>query len=115
MGTAAPVRASGSDRAPGQHRIIARSSKHILPTKGSGCGPGSRLATLQAFIDQGGHIEIGRLAPFECAATASDEHTMHVALQRRRSESLPALLARLDAALRHCFENESFIDEINAP
>lgn len=73
------------------------------------------LPTLQAFIDHGGHIDIGRIRPIECAAIANDEHTMYVALQRRSGETLMELLARLDAALNHCLDNDEFIDEINAP
>jgi hypothetical protein len=74
-----------------------------------------QFPTLQAFIDYGGHIDIGRIRPIECVAIANDEDNMYVALQRRRGESLIDLLARLDASLKHCLDNEDFIDEINAP
>lgn len=73
----------------------------------------SPFPTLQAFVDHGGHIDIGRVPPLECVAIANDESTMYVALQRRRGESLMELLARLDTSLEHCLENEDFIDEIN--
>lgn len=71
--------------------------------------------TLQAFIDYGGHIDLGRIRPIACAAIASDEHNMYVALQRNKGETLMDLLARLDASLKHCLDNEDFIDEINGP
>jgi hypothetical protein len=71
--------------------------------------------TLSRFIDGGGHISIGRVPPIQCAAIANDEHIMYVALKRRRGESLTNLLSRLDESLKHCFDNEEFVDEINRP
>ena len=44
--------------------------------------------TLQEFIDNGGHIEIGHVDPIACAAIANDDHNMRVAL-RRRSHRTP--------------------------
>lgn len=69
--------------------------------------------TLQAFIDRGGHIAVGRIPPIDCAAIANDDHTMYVALQRHRGETLMDLLLRLDIALNHCLDNAEFVDEIN--
>ena len=69
--------------------------------------------TLQAFIDDGGHIDIGRIRPIDCVAIANDERTMYVALQRRRGETLMELLSRLDTSLKHCLDNDEFVDEIN--
>jgi hypothetical protein len=36
-------------------------------------------------------------------------------LVRRKGESLDALLQRLDTAIADAYENERFIDEVNAP
>lgn len=86
-----------------------RSAEHVRTASAS------PFPTLQDFIDYGGHIDVGRVYPLECVAIANDEHTMYVALQRRKGESLMDLLTRLDASLKHCLDNEDFIDEINAP
>lgn len=69
--------------------------------------------TLQAFIDSGGHINVGRIHPIECAAIANDGRTMYVALQRRDGETLMELLSRLDTSLQYCLDNDEFVDEIN--
>lgn len=71
--------------------------------------------TLQDFINNGGHIDLGQIDPIECAAIASDESSMYVALQRRDGETLIDLLTRLDVSLAHCLDHDEFIDEINAP
>lgn len=72
------------------------------------------LPTLQAFIDCGGHIDVGRVYPLECVAIANDDHNVYVALQRHPDESLMDLLARLDASLKYCLDNDEVVDEINA-
>ena len=69
---------------------------------------------LQALIDSGGSISIGRIDPIPCAAVASDEHTMYAALLRRDQESLTDLLNRLDAALSAAFDHNIYTDEINS-
>ena len=69
--------------------------------------------TLQDFIEYDGQISIGLIGPVHCAAVASDEHNMYVALVRRDNESFTELLTRLDTALEDALENENFTDEIN--
>ncbi len=93
----------------------ARSNKSGTPKKPSTAPAAVPFPTLQAFIDGGGHFDIGYIHPIDCAAIANDDHNMYVALLRRRGESLMDLLARLDASLKHCLENDDIIDEINAP
>lgn len=73
------------------------------------------LATLQDFIDNGGQISIGRIAPIPCAAVANDDHVMYVAILKRKGESLVQLIERLDRTLADCLENETTVDEINGP
>lgn len=70
--------------------------------------------TLQWYVGNDGQISIGRIGPIACAAIASDEHQMHVALVRRNDESLTDLLTRLDTALLDAIENEIYVDEINS-
>ena len=69
--------------------------------------------TLQWYVENDGQISIGRIGPIACAAVASDEHQMHVALVRRDDETFTDLLTRLDAALFDAIENEIYVDEIN--
>lgn len=69
--------------------------------------------TLQDFIDDGGHISIGRVRPIKCVAVANDDHTMYVALRRHSGETLMELLSRLDTSLKHCLDNDELVDEIN--
>ncbi len=76
--------------------------------------PATPWPNLQALIDSGGSISIGRIDPIPCAAVASDEHTMYAALLRRHAESLTALLNRLDAALGVAFDHDIYTDEINS-
>lgn len=70
--------------------------------------------TLQDFIDDGGHISIGRVHPIKCVAVANDDHTMYVALRRHSGETLMELLSRLDTSLKHCLDNDELVDEINS-
>lgn len=88
-----------------------RRSQPATPTPNPSLVP---FPTLQDFIDSGGHIDIGRVYPIECVAIANDDHTMYVALQRRKGETFADLLARLDASLKHCLDNDEFVDEINS-
>jgi hypothetical protein len=55
---------------------------------------------LQALIEGGGSISIGRIDPIPCAAVASDE-------------GLIDLLNRLDVALDAAFAHDIYTDEIN--
>ncbi len=68
---------------------------------------------LEALIEGGGQITIGSVPPFECVATATDEHNCLAMLVRQPSESLDDLLQRLDAAIEAAYEYDHFIDEVN--
>lgn len=70
---------------------------------------------LEALIEGGGEITIGSVPPFECVATATDEHNCVAMLVRQPSESLDGLLQRLDAAIEAAYEYDHFIDEVNGP
>ena len=74
------------------------------------------LKNIVALIDGGGEITLGRLdAIGKCVATATDDAQCLAMLVRRKSETLDALLLRLDAAIADAYENDRFADEINAP
>lgn len=71
------------------------------------------LRNLEAFIDDGGHISIGPVEPFECVATAADESNFLAMLVRRKGETLQAFFARLDAAIALASSESIFTDEVN--
>ena len=76
----------------------------------------NELSHLAVRIKAGGDITLGHLdAVNRCVATASDEAQCLAMLVRRKGESLDDLMRRLDAAIRDVYENERFIDEVNAP
>jgi len=76
----------------------------------------SGLANIEALVEGGGEITLGRLdALGKCVATACDDAQCLTMLVRREGETLDALLQRLDAAINDAYENERFIDEVNAP
>jgi hypothetical protein len=75
--------------------------------------PSSPWPNLEVFIADGGSISLGRIAPIECAAVASDEHGMLAALVRRKDETFMGLMQRLDAAIAEAVEAGEFTDEIN--
>ncbi len=60
-----------------------------------------------------GEITIGPLGRVGCVATAADEDCTYAMLVRRRGESLPQLLARLDQAVDKALTLGIFTDEIN--
>lgn len=74
------------------------------------------LKNVAALVESGGGITLGYLdAIGKCVATATDDAQCLCMLVRRKSESLDALMRRLDAAIVDAYENEHFIDEINVP
>jgi hypothetical protein len=75
----------------------------------------SELSNIAALVDGGGEITLGQLdAIGKCVATASDDAQCLAMLVRRKGEKLDALLQRLDAAIADAYDNERFIDEVNA-
>ncbi|WP_089724424.1 hypothetical protein [Candidatus Thiosymbion oneisti] len=75
-----------------------------------------KLPNIEWLIENGGNIEIGYSEALdfgEVAAMASDEHNMLATLVRRDSESLDALLRRLDTAIGKALKDQEYIDEIN--
>lgn len=77
--------------------------------------PSSPWPHVEAFLESGGHIELGRVSPIGYVAVASDEHTMLAALTRNPEESLMDLIHRLDVAVDLAVNHDTFTDEINAP
>jgi hypothetical protein len=70
---------------------------------------------IEALIDGEGDITIGSVASIPCVATAADHHQCLAMLVRRPGESLQDLLQRLDSAIASAYEEENYIDEVNAP
>jgi hypothetical protein len=70
---------------------------------------------IEEFLESGGNIEIGRVAPLDYIAVASDEHVMLAALSRNASETFMELLRRLDTTVDQAVNHNILTDEINRP
>jgi len=70
---------------------------------------------IEALIEDGGDITIGRIGPIQCAATAADGHNVLAMLVRRDGETLRELIKRLDRAIEQFYETDQPVDEINSP
>jgi hypothetical protein len=75
--------------------------------------PSSAWPHIEEFVDSGGNIQIGPIAPIECAAVAADPHGMIAALIRRKGESFNDLVNRLDHAVDMAVNHDAPTDEIN--
>jgi hypothetical protein len=73
------------------------------------------VKNIEALIDDGGDITVGRIAGIGCAATAADGHNALAMLARRDGETLNALLKRLDKAIGRYYDTGEPTDEINPP
>lgn len=73
----------------------------------------ARTNCIEALIEDCGEITLGALPPHECVATAADGSNCLAMLVRRDSESLNALLKRLDKAIGLAWSDDLFIDEVN--
>ena len=62
-----------------------------------------------------GQITVGVIRPMGCVAIANDAHQSLAMLVRRKGESLPQLLERLDLAVGRALHEEICTDEINNP
>ena len=69
---------------------------------------------IEALIDDGGEITVGRIHGVGCAATAADGHNALAMLTRREGETLNALLKRLDRAIGRYDDHGEVTDEINS-
>jgi hypothetical protein len=75
--------------------------------------PSSAWPHIEEFVESGGNIQIGRIAPIKCAAVAADPHGMIAALVRRNGESFNDLIHRLDHAVDMAMNHDAPTDEIN--
>ena len=67
---------------------------------------------IEAILDDGGDITVGRVAG-ECVAAASTSYDCPVMLVRREGETFMALLHRLDRSIAKAWEQEITIDDVN--
>ena len=68
---------------------------------------------IEAILEEGGDISVGRLGPIDCVASASTSYDCPMMLVRREGESFVALLQRLDRSIAKAWKQEITIDEIN--
>jgi hypothetical protein len=66
---------------------------------------------LEALIEDGGEVTLGREDDHPFVAIATDEDVIAM-LVRREGETLTALLRRLDRAVGKYFESGEIIDEV---
>ncbi len=64
-----------------------------------------KFENIDFLIDGNGDIEIGRVGPIRCAATAANEDQQLAALVRRPNETFFQLLERLDGAIGKALED----------
>ena len=76
-------------------------------------GPPS-LSNIAELIRHG-QITVGVIRPMGCVAIANDAHQSLAMLVRRKGESLPQLLERLDLAVGKALHEDIYTDEINNP
>ena len=69
-------------------------------------------ANIEAILDDGGDISVGRVAG-ECVAAASTSYDCPVMLVRREGESFVELLGRLDRSIGNVWDKGTNIDEVN--
>jgi len=74
----------------------------------------ARFKNIDALVKGNGDVTIGGIGPVCCAAVAGDGDQQLAMLVRRPGESLEELLDRLDTAIRKAWDEEEYIDEINA-
>ena len=70
-------------------------------------------AHIQGLIESGGQIMLGTVAPIRGAAVAHDGKKTLAMLRRKSGETVPELLARLDAAIATAKSTGARVDEIN--
>jgi hypothetical protein len=68
---------------------------------------------LEALIGDGGQVTLGAVGPVRNAAIASMPTGMMAGLVRRKSETLPQILQRLDAALVQSVVENRIISEFD--
>lgn len=69
---------------------------------------------IETLIEEGGEITLGRLPPFDCVATATDDaDTCLAMIVRRDGETLNQLIKRLDKAIHLAWTDDWFTDEVN--
>lgn len=73
-----------------------------------------KLKNVDFLINGNGEVRLGPVGGIQCAAVASDEDRCLAMLVREPTESLAALLDRLDAAIEDAIERDIYTDEINA-
>lgn len=100
------------------YQLTDQANDQVSELRGDRPGASTNLAALshiEAVIAGGGQIMLGTLAPVKDVAVAHDGSKTLAVLRRRPLETVPALLARLDAAIAYFGECDrsfrSFVSE----
>ena len=73
------------------------------------------MKNIETLIDEGGDISIGPVGSINCVAADTDGANCLAMLVRRDSETLDALMKRLDKAVGLAWSDDLFTDEVNGP
>jgi hypothetical protein len=94
-----------------RNKLVKESRPRSVEKAVTGLPPLSNIAELIRH----GQITVGVIRPMGCVAIANDAHQSLAMLVRRKGESLPQLLERLDLAVGKALHEEIYTDEINNP
>ena len=94
-----------------RNKLVKESQPRSVEKAAAGSSPLSNIAELIRH----GQITVGVIRPMGCVAIANDAHQSLAMLVRRKGESLPQLLERLDLAVGKALHDEIRTDEINNP
>jgi len=70
------------------------------------------LPYITALLMSGGSITVGRVEPMDNMAVAADASRVFATLVRQDDESVPALLQRLDAAVRESVRTGALVSDL---
>src|SRR3954468_2830895 len=68
---------------------------------------------IDALMNAGGQITLGRMAPLDGVAVAADDRDIYAVLRRRPEETVGALLQRLDQAIANAQNGGARTNEID--
>jgi hypothetical protein len=73
----------------------------------------TQWANIDALMEAGGQITLGRMAPLDGVAVAARDRDLYAALRRRPDETVSALLQRLDQAIGTALNTGVWTNEID--
>ena len=94
-----------------RNKLVKESRPRSIEQAATGLPTLSNIAELIRH----GQITVGVIRPIGCVAIANDAYQSLAMLVRRKNESVPQLLERLDLAVGKALHDEIRTDEVNNP